>query len=241
MSTLIDLFCGDGGAAMGYYKAGFSHIIGVDLRPGTRYPFLHLRDDWEDGLRKALAATSVLGGPVLIHASPPCQAYSITKHLAADTHPQLVEPVRAALQATGHDWVIENVPGAPLVDPAVLCGTMFGLTATDTDGTPLYLRRHRLFETSWGWRSIGDCGPYSCPRGRMLGGHGWRCGGAYGGGSSDKTYAREVRKGGYTPSDAVQRKLMGIDWMSRKALAQAIPPAYTQRIGGSWLAGKSVW
>ena len=216
---LLDLFCGAGGAAMGYHRAGFD-VVGVDAQPMKRFPFEFIQAD---------ATTFPLDGFDAIHASPPCQAYSITKHTHDKPHPELVEPIRAALKASGKPYVIENVVGAPLHNPITLCGTMFDLTAHDTDGFPLYLRRHRLFESSEPITAKGKC---RCSEFRATG---WRVGGVYGGGSSDKDHAKFVRRGGYTPHNTVRRELMGIDWMTQNQLSQAIPPAYTEYIGAQLL------
>ena len=126
---LLDLFCGAGGAAMGYHRAGFE-VVGVDINPQPHYPFEFHRTD---------AMTFPLDGFDAIHASPPCQAYTKARKLQGNTHPDLVGPTRELLEKTGVPWVIENVAGAPLKDPVTLCGTMFGLKTY----------RHRLFETNW--------------------------------------------------------------------------------------------
>jgi hypothetical protein len=124
---LLDLFCGAGGAAMGYHRAGFD-VVGVDLHPQPHYPF---------EFHQADALTFPLDGFDAIHASPPCQAY-IRGGLQGRDHPDLLPKVRLLLNRTGLPWVIENVPGAPMRPDALLCGSMFGLP----------VRRHRWFETS---------------------------------------------------------------------------------------------
>lgn len=221
---LLDLFCGDGGAAMGYKRAGF-YVVGVDIKKRPNYA--------GDEFHQADALTFPLDGFDAIHASPPCQHYSIATAGAGravrDSHPALIEPIRERLQALGPPYVIENVPLAPLIDPIVLCGTMFGLTAIDTDGQPLFLRRHRLFESNV--RLSGAMCHCSAWKKR-----GWWIGGVYGGGRSKRWEDRYVRRGGYTPHVAKRRELMGIDWMSMAALNESIPPAYTEFIGEQLLS-----
>src|SRR5713226_9004155 len=126
---LLDLFCGAGGAAAGYARAGFE-VVGVDIRPQPRYPF---------AFHQADALTCSLDGFDAYHASPPCQLYSRTHRLwKSSVHPDLVDPLRQRLRATGKPYMLENVPGAPLPGSIVLCGTMFGLGVL----------RHRLFESN---------------------------------------------------------------------------------------------
>ena len=130
---ILDLFCGAGGAAMGYYRAGFD-VVGVDLNPQPNYPFHFIQTD-------AMAGHVDLDEFDVIHASPPCQSYSAMSAcrpgLAAQ-YPDLVSAVRAMLVESGLPYVIENVPGAPLEHPFTLCGLMFDLE----------LYRHRLFESN---------------------------------------------------------------------------------------------
>jgi len=128
---LLDLFCGAGGASKGYHDAGFDEIVGVDNQPQKCYPYDFVLGD-------ALEYVAAHGHEFdVIHASPPCQAYSITKSLHNNSHPDLVAKTREALIATGKPYVIENVPGAPLNATILLCGSMFGLK----------IIRHRYFET----------------------------------------------------------------------------------------------
>ncbi len=136
---LLDLFCGQGGASKGYQQAGLEIACGVDLeapsnpralrkyQEGTGAPVFN--GDWKEGLSRAMQGE--FGDIDLIHASPPCQRYSAsTKMSSRDSHPDLVDPVRQALVQTGLPFVIENVPGAPLILPVYLTGEMFGLTVT---------------------------------------------------------------------------------------------------------------
>jgi DNA (cytosine-5)-methyltransferase 1 len=221
---LLDLFCGAGGAAMGYHRAGFD-VVGVDINPQPHYPFTFHQGD---------AMTYPLDGFDAIHASPPCQAYSVTRHSHGKAHPELIDDVRPRLDAIGVPWVMENVVGAPLRNPFELCGTMFDLVAEDADGSPLFLRRHRLFESGY---LIFLPQPCRCVGWKA---RGWGIGGVYGGGSSDRTHAKNVRRGGYTPGVGVRRSLMGIDWTTQDELSQAIPPAYTEWIGAQLLRVVSV-
>lgn len=138
MTRLLDLFCGAGGAAMGYRRAGFDEIVGVDLSPQKNYPFEFVQAD-------ALEYLAEHGQEFdAIHASPPCQRYS-TMTRNNDEHPDLYAPVRTILQDNGQPWVIENVIGAPYEHGVMLCGSMFNLP----------VRRHRNFETSHlMWRTL---------------------------------------------------------------------------------------
>ena len=191
---VLDLFCGAGGAGMGYHLAGYE-VVGVDIKPQKNYPFAFIQAD---------ALTFPVEDFDLIHASPPCQAYTSLKVWSTKRHPELVEPVREKLQQSGKPYVIENVPGAPLIDPIILCGMMFNLM----------VYRHRLFEISP--KIILSPPPHPT---RPL-----------------KT-VRPVKEGeiitvvGHFSDVASARKAMGIDWMTRDELSQAIPPAYTRWIG----------
>jgi DNA (cytosine-5)-methyltransferase 1 len=127
---LLDLFCGAGGAAMGYYRAGFE-VVGVDIKPQPHYPF---------EFHQADALTYPLEGFDAYHASPPCQRYSRMQniHHNYNKHPDLIEPTRNHLLSTGKPFIIENVIGAPLRVDLMLCGTMFGL----------HIPKHRIFESN---------------------------------------------------------------------------------------------
>jgi DNA (cytosine-5)-methyltransferase 1 len=160
---LLDLFCGAGGAAMGYYRAGFD-VVGVDIVNQKHYPF---------EFHQADALTYPLEGFDALHASPPCQGYSRMRHLPwlkDNDYPKLIDPTRLRLLSTGKPWVIENVMDSHL--PAGwLCGTMFGM--------PFY--RHRRFETSYFWMQPGH------PTHRFV-----IRPGRYFGDSGDKANAREA-------------------------------------------------
>lgn len=221
---LLDLFAGAGGCTAGYMAAGFV-VTAVDLNTAA------LGRNPADGGTIEADAMAVLRGEVFdlgafdaIHASPPCQAYSITKHAHKTEHPDLVPETLALLRAWGGDWIVENVVGAPLPDAVMLCGSMFELTAWDHYiGQTVRLQRHRLFQSS---QFILAPGP--CRHDRSV-----RVGGVYGGAwSKNRTLDATVKRtGGYAPPDDVQRDLMGIDWMTRHQLNQAIPPVYTHWIG----------
>jgi DNA (cytosine-5)-methyltransferase 1 len=206
---------------MGYHRAGFD-VVGVDLTPQPRYPFEFVQAD-------ALEYVAGHGHEFdVIHASPPCQRYSITANAHTVEHPDLLEPTREALKATGRPYIIENVEGAPLIDPVVLCGSMFGLRAPDVDGVELRMERHRLFETSFPVPlAPAPCFHDAAP-----------VGGSYKGSRHRKPEHRDNpgRRGGYTPHVTVRGALMGIDWMNEHELAQAIPPAYTEWLGGQLIA-----
>jgi DNA (cytosine-5)-methyltransferase 1 len=221
-------------------------MYGIDLFEDysqKRYPFPSFKGDAILALCRLLAGEKLAlthkDGTVeelgledfdAVFASPPCQFYSITKHSHSNEHPDLIGPVRYLLRATGLPYVIENVPGAPLDTPLILCGTEFDLIAEDADGRPLHLKRHRLFESNVFLLGNGGCRCSEFKR-RGIG-----VGGVYGGGSVDRQHAKEVRRGGYTPGKKIREALIGADWMTLHGLSQSIPPAYTEHIGAQLLA-----
>lgn len=200
---------------MGYSRAGFE-VVGVDIAPQPRYPFMFVRADALEALADDFW---LLGSFDAIHASPPCQAYSETQRLHGREHPRLIEPLRPLLETTGLPYVIENVVGAPLRNPVLLCGSMFGLD----------VKRHRLFETSF---------PVIAPACA----HGvWR--------NRYPTHARKDKAqlspvvhvygtGGGAGKDVdLWRRTVEVPWMATKAeIAETIPPAYTELIGAQLLA-----
>ncbi|WP_082509559.1 DNA cytosine methyltransferase [Microbacterium sp. Leaf179] len=231
---LLDLFCCAGGASTGYARAGY-RVYGVDIVPRPNYPFPFHQGDALDVLARLIAGEAVpfthpdglvewltLDDFAAVAASPPCQAYSITRHMHTNEHPELVDPTRELLEATGLPWIMENVPGAPLREFVTLCGSMFNLSAFDEDGELLALRRHRLFESNVYLMMPGACVH-----------DGTRVAGVYGGGATSKERRSTTtgRRVGYTPHKATAAELMGIDWMTLDELAQAIPPAYTEFLG----------
>lgn len=204
MPTCLDLYCKAGGAGMGYARAGFD-VTGVDIEPQSRYPFTFIQAD-------ALEYVEAHGHEYdFIHASPPCQAFTSLQGRWGREYPDLISATRAALIATGKPYVIENVAGAPLENPLMLCGSMFGLKVI----------RHRLFETNpLIWFPPGAC---SHPKGAVgrrghLGDREWM---------TVTGHFSDIKKASAA---------MGIDWMTQRELAQAIPPAYTQWLGVEILA-----
>jgi Site-specific DNA methylase len=199
MARLLDLFSGAGGSAMGYHRAGFE-VLGVDIKPQPRYPFPFVQADALEFLAGVRP-----GDFDLIHASPPCQAYSRLPRRGRK-YPDLVGVVREELQRTGSPFIIENVVGAPLISPIVLCGLMFGLRTY----------RHRLFECSEFLMQIPHrAHEVPCPpAGRR--------------GLSEDGF---ISVCGNISQMRFARRAMGIDWMTRDELTQAIPPAYTEFIG----------
>lgn len=198
----LDLFCGAGGASMGLHLAGFE-VTGVDIRPQPRYPFAFIQAD---------ALTVDLDGYDLIWASPPCQAFTALRTMPnSKHHPNLIPPVREALTRSAALYIIENVPGAPLMSPLMLYGTMFGLACG-----PYELRRHRLFETNFALGLTPPCA------------HGQRplTIGVYGGAGG-----RSNRDGHKRGASWQRREAMQIPWMTRDELSQAVPPAYARFIG----------
>ena len=204
---LLDLFCGAGGAATGYGRAGF-RVTGIDMKPQGGYPFEFIKGD-----AMSFGAGWIAERFDAVHASPPCQAYStLGSSYDRTNHPDLVEATRELLKATGLPYVIENVPGAPLVNPVQLCGSSFGLG----------VRRHRLFECSFPLM-VPPCNHASQrPKYRIYEHGKW-------------FLSPVVRVFGDPGGKSAEHwdEAMGIDWMTRKEIVQAIPPAYTEFIGSA--------
>jgi DNA (cytosine-5)-methyltransferase 1 len=204
MRRVLDLFCKAGGAAMGLHQAWpDAEIVGVDIAPQPRYPFTFVQAD---------AMAYPLEGFDFIWASPPCQAFTAYKrrpdHVAE--RPNHIPAIRRRLQAAGVPYCIENVPGAPLERPAILCGSMFGLD----------VRRHRLFETSFPMLAPDCAHDAQTPR--------------FPPATNRKNLRRTVEVGVWRIPLETQRRAMGIDWMQLEELSEAIPPAYSAYIASQF-------
>ena len=208
----LDLFCGAGGASMGLHRAGFE-VVGIDISIQKHYPFKFIQGN---------ALTADLSGYDFVWASPPCQAYTrMSRGLLKSQgrqreHPKLIEATRAKLNAWGGPYIIENVSGAPLLNPIVLCGSSFGLL----------VQRHRLFESNvmlmelqceHGWQTKDKPSLHRLQgRSRVVG--------CYGNGR------------GKGDNVALWSRAMGIDWMTRAEMSEAIPPAYSEFLGRQVIA-----
>lgn len=222
--VIVDLFCKAGGCTKGYQDAGF-YVIGVDIEPQPRYVGDEFyEDDALDFLNRWLDDPSWLRPVDAWHASPPCQHFSrmtACRPGLREEYPDLVEPVRDLLQRTGKPYVIENVPGAPLVNPWKLCGCQFRLRSP----RGLTVRRERWFECSWPIFDLMSPHEHSEPALPVTGhspGKEWR-----------DTY---VARYGEAPRLEERRQAMGVPWMNRDEATEAIPPAFTEWIGGHLLA-----
>jgi len=212
MRRILDLFCGAGGCTKGYQMAGF-WVRGVDIKYQPRY----CGEEFVQADALAYLSELIESGEIrefdAIHASPPCQAHTALKKMwNAKQHQDLIPQTRELLQKAELPYVIENVEGAPVERPIILCGSMFGLRTNGAE-----LRRHRLFESSALFVLVPPCN-----HGRED-----RVIGVYGGHGRDR---RRKVNGQDFPTTA-RREAMGIDWMTGTELSQAIPPAYTEYIG----------
>ena len=198
---ILDTFCSAGGASKGYNDAGFE-VVGVDIAPQKHYPYeFHQGNAIEFIIKHGHEFDA-------IHASPPCQAYTPAGQQwrkGGKVYQDMVAITRYVLIKSGKPWIIENVPGAPLINPLILNGAFFGMR----------VRRTRLFETSFQipFFLIPKEGKSNFRMGRAV-----------------KEGDTIVPVGHFTNVEYA-RKEMRIDWMNRSELAQAIPPAYTQFIG----------
>jgi DNA (cytosine-5)-methyltransferase 1 len=202
---LLDLYCKAGGASMGYQQAGFE-VTGIDIKKQKRYPFEFIQAD----ALEVMKDLNYLRSFDVITASPPCQTHSITQHLRnaqgkSTDKIDLIPQTREALVLSGKPYVIENVKGAPLIDPIQLCGSSFGLK----------VRRHRIFESNM--ELLGSTCDHKA-QGRPIGVYG--------------SMRDEIPKGGKTATSIEEaREAMGINWMLWGDLVEAIPPVYTEFIG----------
>jgi hypothetical protein len=204
---ILDVCCGAGGASAGYAQAGFD-VVGVDIAPQPQYPYEFHQGDAVEFIKAHGHEFDA------IHASFPCQRYTkgAGRWGTRESHPDLIGPGRDAILATRLPYVIENVEEArtALISPIRLCGQMFTLGVF----------RHRLFEMPW---FTGAHPPHRTHNGRI----------------GDGKYVTVTgNPGGHSTRDGIQhgrladwRTAMGITWMGSKALAQAIPPAYTHWVG----------
>lgn len=216
---LLDLYCKAGGCTKGYQRAGF-YVVGVDVEAQPNY--------CGDAFHQADAL--VFLGDVLtdgrgfdaIHASPPCQAHvrgfaALNRQLGRGGHVDLIGPTRDLLRKIGLPYVIENVEGAPLISPVRLCGSSFRLP----------IRRHRLFECSF---------PVMVPPCDHSWQHEKRYWSSFRGQGRPQNESRVVQVYGNGGGSEHWPAALGIDWMDKRELTQAIPPAYTEHIGGYLLA-----
>lgn len=226
--VLLDLFCGAGGCTKGYQEAGF-YVIGVDIEPQPNYVGdQFIQADAIEMLAALAKDRALFCGPGLtilcpdaVHASPPCQAHSDLQKQSKRDYPELIGSTRELLQATGLPYVIENVEGAPLIDPVTLCGVAF---------PGLRVIRHRLFETNWGFEGDNCPGVENHP---LVFTHDKRKP-HYGQLDQDSSYV--MVNGGGNCTVANKRAAMGVPWMTGKEANEAIPPAYTRHVGEQLMA-----
>ena len=183
---------------MGYHRAGFN-VSGVDIKHHHRYPFQHWTGDALSILQERQDEFDAF------HASPPCQAFTRARKLQGNCHPDLINVTRAALLLTGKPFVIENVPGAPLQNPVMLCGFMFGLN----------FYRHRLFESNINL-STPKHPTHTAPLAKM--------------GRPAKEYEVLQYVGHFSGIPRARRE-MQTPWMSQHGMSQAVPPAYAEWVG----------
>ena len=218
---LLDLFCGGFGAGEGYKVAGWD-VTGVDMVKRATHPdgVAFIKAKVED----VLPDMDFLRSFQLIHASPPCKENTRLQHIreaqgGKPIHRDMLVEVRQALDASGVPYVLENVEGAAMRPDVILCGTMFGLHTTDTQGDYRPLWRHRMFELGgWGLNGIFLQPEHHHGPGRPMGVYG--------------SMGDAIPEGGQVAQTLDQaRQLLGMPWANWETLTQAIPPAYTAYLG----------
>ena len=215
---MLDLYCCQGGAAKGYQQAGFK-VAGVDIQPQPRYPFAFAQAPVATIMSLLLAGQRVpftvngktewlfLADFSGIHASPPCQGYTLAQRIQGREHPDLIDATREFLEASKLPWIMENVEGAPLRNPTLLCGSMF-------PGLRVY--RHRLFEANF---------PLTAPAHPPHLAHLRKMGRP----PEEGDFMHVV--GNFSGVKQAKAAMGGLDWMSRDGLRESIPPAYTEYLG----------
>jgi DNA (cytosine-5)-methyltransferase 1 len=198
---ILDLYCCGGGAGFGYEQAGFD-VTGVDIVDQPKHQGKFIKADAIEYLNNNYHKYDV------IHASPPCQAYSTSSmqfRIAGKKYPDLIAPTREALIKTGKPYIIENVPGSPLVDPILLCGSMFGMRTY----------RHRLFESNMPIKAPNH--PEHSHKNAKMGRK-----------PKDGEFIQYV---GHFSGVKLVQEMTGLSWLGQYELAQSIPPQYTKYIG----------
>lgn len=218
---LGDLYSCAGGAGVGYKRAGFQHVTGFDIAPQPRYA----GDDFEQRNVLLLSPAELRQRFDGLHASPICQGLTRMTAPGKKQHPNLIPQTIELLEATGLPWILENVEGAePWMPGAItLCGTMFGLKAQGCE-----LHRHRLFIANFPISPPGPCSHTGGPVVGVYGGHARVRSAKHGGRGT-----RDVWDGGHR---AAMSQAMGMDWATCAEMSEAIPPAYTEWLGGQLLA-----
>lgn len=203
---LLDLYCCAGGASLGYEQAGFE-VVGVDINPQPKYRGKFIQADAIEYLKANWQNFDA------VHASPPCQKYSLSSmqfRRAGKQYVDLVKPTRDALIETGLPHILENVPGSPLINPIVLCGSMFGIRTY----------RHRLFEsniTLIAPRHPAHIAP-NAKMGRPIKGNEF------------------IQYVGHFPGVKIVQEMTGLTWLGQAELAQSIPPQYTRYLGAQLIS-----
>lgn len=202
---LLDLYSCQGGAAFGFEQAGFD-VTGIDIEDQPRHKGNFIKSDAIEFLMDNYKDYD------FVHASPPCQEYSMSSmqfRVAGKSYPDLISATRNALILTGKPYSIENVPGAPLINPIVLCGTMFNI--------PTY--RHRLFETNWNLKQ--PIHPAHTAKNAKMG---------------RKIKEGEfIQYVGHFSGVKYVQEFTGCYWMNQYGLAQSIPPQYSKYVGEQYL------
>lgn len=211
---LLDLCCKQGGTSYGYWRAGFD-VTAVDLDTQAAFPdcpgITFIQAD-------ALTYLAAHGQDYdLIAASPPCQAHTLAQRIQGRTHPDLIPAIRELARHHRKPYIIENVPGAPLLDPVMLCGAWW---------PKLRVYRHRLFEAGGGITLAAPPHPaHHWPMTKM------------GRRPRDGQFLHVV---GNFSGASIVRQAWGVPWMTRDGMREAIPPAYTEFLGHQAAAQLSV-